>query len=153
MGLLVFAALGLIMISISTSILTASGRPGWTFALVGPLVPLALVAHLVLVPLFGPVGAAAATTALAWLGAVTAMVVVYRQCGAFPAPATIFRTTLTMLFAYALSSTWHTSGPWLFVELFTLTAICLMSLFLLGELTKQDLAFGWSLGKPRWLHT
>ncbi|MDH4135888.1 MAG: oligosaccharide flippase family protein [Anaerolineae bacterium] len=144
-ALLIFSALALTMISVTTTILTAAGRPGLTFALTGPLVPLALGAHLLLVPRFGPPGAAAATTALAWLGAGTTTLAVYRQCAITPAPATILRTTLTALIAYFLSSAWHTSGAWLVVKLAGITAVILTCLFLLGELTGQDLAFARSL--------
>jgi O-antigen/teichoic acid export membrane protein len=144
-ALLLFAALARMMISVNTTILTAVGRPGWTFALTGPLVPLALGAHLVLIPRFGPIGAAVATTILAWLGAGLATLAVYRQCGVTPAPATILRTTLTTLIAYALSSAWHTSGAWLIVKLSGITAVILICLFLLGELAGQDLAFARSL--------
>jgi O-antigen/teichoic acid export membrane protein len=143
--LLIFAALGLAMISVTTAILIAAGRPGWTFALTGPLVPLALGAHLVLVPRFGPVGAATATTALAWLGAGLMTLAVYQQCGVTPAPGTLLRTTLTTLIAYTLASAWHTSGAWVILELSGMTAVILICLFLLGELTGQDLAFARSL--------
>jgi len=145
LALLVFGSIANVMISVTTGVLTAAGRPGWTFALTGPLAPLALLAHLALVPRFGPIGAAAATTALAWLGAGLTTLAVYRQCGVYPAPATILRTTLTTLIAYALSSAWHTSGAWLIVKLLGLTAVILVFLFLLGELTEQDLAFARSL--------
>jgi O-antigen/teichoic acid export membrane protein len=133
------------MISVTTAILIAAGRPGWTFALTGPLVPLALGAHLVLVPRFGPAGAAAATAALAWLGVGLTTLAVYRQCGVAPAPGTILRTTLTTLIAYTLASAWHTSGAWIILELSGMTAVILTCLFLLGELTSQDLAFARSL--------
>jgi len=144
-ALLIFAALAITLIGVTTAILTAAGRPGWTFALTGPLVPLALGAHLVLVPRFGLVGAAAATTALAWLGAGLTTLAVYRQCGVIPAPATILRTTLTTLIAYVLSSAWHTSGARVILELSGMTAVIVTCLFLLGELTGQDLAFARSL--------
>lgn len=146
-SLLTFAALGLAMISVATAILTAAGRPGLTFALTGPLVPLALGGHLVLVPRFGPAGAAVVTTALAWLGASAAALAVYRHCGVTPAPSTLLRTILTTFIAYALSSAWHVSGVWLIVKLLAVAAIVLICLFMLGELTGQDLAFAWSLLK------
>lgn len=146
-SLLTFAALGLAMISVATAILTAAGRPGLTFALTGPLVPLALGGHLVLVPRFGPAGAAVVTTALAWLGASAAALAVYRHCGVTPAPSTLLRTILTTFIAYALSSAWHVSGVWLIVKLLGVAAVVLICLFMLGELTGQDLAFAWSLLK------
>ena len=70
---------------------------------------------------------------------------VYRQCSVYPAPATILRTTLTMLIAYAVSSAWHTSGVWLIVKLSGMIAAILACLLLLGELTRRDLAFARSL--------
>ncbi|MBI3058601.1 MAG: oligosaccharide flippase family protein, partial [Deltaproteobacteria bacterium] len=42
LAFLIFGALALVMISVATTILTAAGKPGWTFALAGPLVPLAI---------------------------------------------------------------------------------------------------------------
>lgn len=62
LALLIFAALAITLIAVAAAALTAAGRPGWTLALTGPL---ALLAHLVLVPRFGPAGAAAATAVLA----------------------------------------------------------------------------------------
>jgi len=145
LALLTFGSIANVMISVTTGVLTAAGRPGWTFVLTGPLAPLALLAHLALVPRFGPVGAASATTALAWLGAGLTTLAVYRQCGVYPAPATIIRVAATTLIAYALSSAWHTSGMWLVTKLAGLTAAILIALFVLGELTGQDLAFARSL--------
>ena len=145
LALLIIGAVANVMISITTGVLTATGQPGWTLALTGPLAPLALGAHLILVPRFGAVGAAATTTALAWLGACAAMLVVSRKCGVTPAPATIIRVALTTLIAYTLSSIWHTSGTWLIVELAVLAVAIPSCLYLLGELTRQDLAFARSL--------
>jgi O-antigen/teichoic acid export membrane protein len=145
LALLLFGAVANVMTSVTTGVLTAAGRPGWTFALIGPLLPLALGAHLALVPRFGPIGAAAVTTVLAWLGASAAMLVIRRQYGVYPAPATLLRIAVTTLAAYALSSIWHTSGAWVILELLGIAAITLVCLFLVGELTGQDLAFGRSL--------
>jgi len=50
MALLIFAAVALVIVSVVTAILTAAGKPGWTFALTGPPVPLALAGHLLLIP-------------------------------------------------------------------------------------------------------
>jgi O-antigen/teichoic acid export membrane protein len=144
-SLLIFAALAITLISIGTTALTAASRPGWTFALTGPLVPLALGAHMVLVPRFGPAGAAAATTALAWLGAGATTLAVHLRCHVSPSPTTAFRTALTAVIAYALSWAWHTSGAWVILELTAMAVIVSLWLFLLGELTGQDLAFARSL--------
>jgi O-antigen/teichoic acid export membrane protein len=148
LAFLVFAAPANIMTSVNTSALTALGRPGWTFALAGPLLPLALVAHLALVPRFGAVGAAATTATLAWLGAVATTLAVYRLSGAYPAPATILRVILTASIAYGLSSAWQARGASLIVELSGLAAVIVACLILLGELTGRDRAFLGLLVRP-----
>jgi O-antigen/teichoic acid export membrane protein len=144
-ALLIFAALAIVLISVAGSVLTAVGRPGLTFALTGPLLPLALAAHLLLIPRVGPVGAAAATTLLAWIAAAAMALAVRRHCRAAPSWATLLRTALLTVAAGLLSSAWPTSGPWLLLELLLLASAVLAGLFLLGELTRQDLAFARSL--------
>jgi O-antigen/teichoic acid export membrane protein len=144
-AMLIFAAMAIMMISINTVILTAAGRPGWTIALTGPLVPLAFGANLVLVPRFGAAGAAAATTALAWLGAGMTTLAVYRQLAVYPSPVTMLRATLVTLLIYFLSSFWNSSGVWLMVELSAMTAVIFVCMVLLGEFTGMDLAFVRSL--------
>ncbi len=144
---LILVAVAQMMISVATTILTAADRPGWTFASTGLLAPLALGAYLILVPRFGPIGAAAARAVLAWFGAGVTMLVVYLQCSARPSPQTLLRITLTTVLAYTLSSIWQPSGAWVILELSGIAVIILACLFLLGELTGKDLAFAWSLLK------
>jgi O-antigen/teichoic acid export membrane protein len=146
-ALLAFAAVGLAMISVTCSILTGSGRPGLTFGLIGPLAPLSVAGYLILVPRLGTAGAAAVMTTLAWLGAGGTMLAVHRVCGARLAFATILRVALTTLIVFGIASAWHTSGLWLIGQLLGLSAIILLCLFALGELTRADLAFLWSLLK------
>jgi O-antigen/teichoic acid export membrane protein len=138
---LIFAALAVVLISVSTASLTAAGRPGLTFALSGPLVPLVLAAHLIFVPRFGATGAAAASTVLASLGAVAAMLVIYRQYGVRPGLATLLRIAAITVITYALSSAWQVSGLWIIPKLLAMTAVIVICLFLLSVLTRQDLAF------------
>ena len=145
---LMFAALAFMLISLSTATLTAAGRPGWTIALSGPLAPLALGAHLLLVPRFGPVGAAAATTILACLGAGAAMLVMYRHYEVRFALKTFLRIAVTAVIAYILSRIWPVSGLWVIAKLSVMTAVTVSCLFLLGVLTKRDLMFVRSLFRP-----
>ena len=77
MALLIFAALSMVMIAVTTSILTAAGKPGWTFAMTGPLIPLALLGHILLIPRWGLVGASLSTTLTAIVGALATMIAVY----------------------------------------------------------------------------
>jgi O-antigen/teichoic acid export membrane protein len=144
-ALLAFAALGLAMISVTCSILTGAGRPGLTLTLTGPLALLSVAGYLVLVPRLGIAGAAAVMTTLAWLGAGSTMLAVHRACGARLAVATILRVALTTVIVFGIASTWHTSGLWLIGRLLGLSGLILLCLYMLGELTRGDLAFVWSL--------
>lgn len=139
------SALGLIMISVTSTVLTAAGRPGLPLALTAPLLPLALGAHLIMVPRFGPVGAAAVTTIAVWFGTIATMIAVYRQCGVLPAPLTILRAVLITGIVYFLSTAWHFSGVWLIIDAVGLSALILVLLIILGEFNRNDLAFARSL--------
>src|SRR3989442_6984213 len=70
LGMLIFGAVALVMISVAIAIVTAAGKPRWTVILTGPLVPLAVIGHLLLIPRFGPLGASIVTTLLAGGGGV-----------------------------------------------------------------------------------
>jgi O-antigen/teichoic acid export membrane protein len=145
---LTLAGLGLTLIRFSASVLTARGQPGLILALTGPLAPLALGAHGLLVPRLGSQGAALATTALAWLAAGAMLLAIRRLCGVTLSSATILRTLLAAMLAYLLSSLWPSSGAWVLVELSVMAIIVLLCLFGIGELTSEDLAFLRSLWRP-----
>ena len=125
--------------------LTAASRPAWSFALTWPLMPLAFAALLVVIPRFGATGAAAVTTILAYGGALSMMLGVYRRCGAAPKAGTVIRTFLVTVLAFALSLALHTQGLWVVAEIMAVSAAILLGLLALGELTGQDLAFARSL--------
>ncbi len=145
LALLIFASLGLTLNSANGAALMAAERPGLIFALTAPLTPVALGAYLWLVPRFGMAGAAGATLALAWLTAGVTSLAVFRIWSTGPGPATLLRSLAATAIAYALSSAWSASGPWLALELVVTGAAAVLALRLLGELTGRDLAFFRSL--------
>jgi FtsH-binding integral membrane protein len=85
------------------------------------------------------------TTALAWLGAGAAMLAVHRLCGARLTAATFLRVALTTGIVYGIASMWPTSGLWLIGKLLALSTLIVLALHVLGELTREDLAFLGSL--------
>lgn len=145
---LAFGAVGLAMLSVAFSILTAASRPGLTLAIMGPLAPLSLVGSLILVPRLGMAGAAATVAVLAWLGAGMSMLAVDRECGARVAFATLLRIALTTAVIYGIASVWQADGLWLIGKLLLLCAAIVLLLFALGELTRADLAFARSVLRP-----
>jgi O-antigen/teichoic acid export membrane protein len=144
-ALLAFASLGVAMISVTCAILTGSSRPGLTLALTGPLAPLSLLGYFLVVPRLGISGAAAVMASLSWVCAAATMVAVDRVCGARVPWLTFVRVAVTTALVYGIASTWHTSGLWLIGKLLVLSALIVLSLFILGELTRGDLVLLWSL--------
>ncbi|NIN66821.1 MAG: oligosaccharide flippase family protein [Anaerolineae bacterium] len=139
-GPLVVGALALTMMYVATSILTAAGKPRWTFAFVGPLVPLALVGHLLLIPRLGALGAALVTALFASLSALAEVVAIYRVWRILPPPATVWRSTLLCGVAYALAALWPTPGLLLFIKLPVIVGVTLFAFALLGEFNSSEMA-------------
>src|SRR4029453_1013972 len=71
LSLLIFGALALLMLSVTTSILISAGKPGWILHTAWPLPLCAAAIHLFLIPRFGAFGAALVTSVLAWAAALT----------------------------------------------------------------------------------
>ncbi|UCE52268.1 MAG: oligosaccharide flippase family protein [Desulfobacterales bacterium] len=143
--LLIFATLGLLMINLAIAILTASGKPGWTFLLTGPLVPLALIGHLILIPWLGGVGAAAVTTSFACLGALASVFAVYRIWRILPPIKTILKSIFCAGIALVLATLWPASGTILVFKLLVIITIILLTFLVLGEFTGNEIAWARSL--------
>jgi O-antigen/teichoic acid export membrane protein len=142
-----FAIVGLVITSLTAAIFAAVGRPGAAFVYNAPMLLLALVGYVVLVPRVGAVGVAVTNALTAWGVAVATMLAVHRWCQAGPGLGTVVRVSVTSVIAYALASTWHAPGIWVIPQLVALCGVVLLLLFVLGELTASDLGFALSLLK------
>jgi O-antigen/teichoic acid export membrane protein len=140
-SILAFGAVGLAVVTVSFSVLTAASRPSLTLAVMIPVTGLALAGHTVLVPRLGIAGAAATTSALAWLGAAACLSLVRRLSGAYVAAVTWLRIALTAGAAYGAAFLWPTPGPWVIGKVVLLCAGVLLVLFALRELTRADVSF------------
>ena len=130
---LIFGSVGIAMISTVTAILTATGKPGWTFTLAGPLLPLVIVCHLLLIPRFGALGAALGTTGVATLGALVAAAAL-RRLEAIPFPfTTLWRSLLITVATALLAAFWPTPGFWLLIKFPALLLAILLAFYWLGE--------------------
>jgi O-antigen/teichoic acid export membrane protein len=141
-----FAGVALVMLAVAVTILTAAGRPGWTFGLVGPLLPLALAGHLFCIPRWGAAGAALVTTAVACLGGLMGMLAVHRCCRVLPPAATAGRSVLIAGAAAALAALWPASGLWLLLKLPATLVMVAPAFMGLGELDAGEIA-----GARAWL--
>lgn len=140
LAVLIFGALALLMVSVATSIFTAASLPSRTFQLTAPLVLVAAVGHLILIPRLGILGAALVTTIVATLGALVAVVLVYQLWRVTPPPATVLRAALVSVAAYMLVVYIPTPGWLVAVKLCGGVVLCALALLSLGEFTKQEIA-------------
>ncbi len=141
LALLIFGALGIVMITVTTSTFIAAGRPGLPIMLIGPFVAIAPIAHFLLVTQFGPIGAAAASTGLAWLAAGVCILTVFKTRGVLPPATTFFRSIAICGLAYAVAVLWPSSGVLLLIKLPVIGLIIVIAFLLLGEFRSKEIAF------------
>jgi O-antigen/teichoic acid export membrane protein len=139
LAILIFGAIALAMISVTTAILTAAGKPNWTFALAAPLVPLAIAGDLVAIPRLGASGAALVTTTVASLGAIASVLMVYRLWQILPSWRSLLRAILLCGCAYGLASI-ELPPSWVLPKLLMISLSILLGLLLSGEFTYQEQA-------------
>jgi O-antigen/teichoic acid export membrane protein len=146
---LIYGAVALMMISTATAILTAAGKPNWTFTLTGPLIPVAVVGYLVLIPWLGPVGAATVTSVVATCGALLTAAAVHRVWQVHPPAATLVRSVLLCAAVYLLAALWPAAGLLLLVKLPVLALVVLLGFLLLGEFNPSEIGLVRSMVRQR----
>ena len=139
-AVLLAGAVAGVMISVATAILTVAGKPGWTVSLTAPLLPAAVVGHLLLVPRFGALGATIVTTGLAVACSGAAVAAVYKVWGVAPPQATALRVVVVSAAAGTAARLWTTPGLSLVFELVALVGGVAAALLLMGEASAQERA-------------
>jgi O-antigen/teichoic acid export membrane protein len=66
LALLIVGAVANVMFTVALTVMTADGHPARTVLFTAPLIPLALVGHLVMIPRFGQLGAALGAVSILW---------------------------------------------------------------------------------------
>ena len=148
-ALLIFAAVGYGVVAVAAQTMTARGLPRLVLVSSVPMVAVSVTAYPILTPRFGALGTAVGRTSATALGAVMLVGVMTRTCEVRLPLATVWRICLTTAMAYAVSSVWRTSGGLAILELILISGAIVGFLFLLGELTEQDLRFALSLLRTR----
>jgi O-antigen/teichoic acid export membrane protein len=138
LAVLIFGAIAVVMISVASAVLTAAGKARWAMIVALPIVPLAVVAHLVVIPSYGASGAALVTLAAAAFGAVLAIVAVRRVWRMWPPPATVLRATLATTIAIVIGTRWVTTGAMVLVEAGVLSVVALVLLVVTGEVSARE---------------
>jgi O-antigen/teichoic acid export membrane protein len=140
LALLVVAAAWTLLIALAGGVLVAAGQLRWTVVLTAPLLLVAGIAHLVLIPRMGAVGAATVTTGTAIVGAAGACAAVWLLLGTVIPLATLLRGILLGSAAGWVASTWPVTGYPMLPALAALTVILAAAMCLTGELRVEERA-------------
>ncbi|MGD1861214.1 MAG: lipopolysaccharide biosynthesis protein [Leptolyngbyaceae cyanobacterium] len=139
LSLLIFSALGLMMVSVGTTILIAAERPHWPVAVAMPMLPLALWGHWQLIPRLDAMGAAIVTTGVAGIGAIAMLGTIYYRWQILPPVATLARSLLVCGIIYAIATAWSVSELWLLPQLMILALMLPLLFGVLGEFSRTEL--------------
>jgi O-antigen/teichoic acid export membrane protein len=135
---LLLAAVAIVLVLVTTSILIAADRLSLTLAFTAPLPVVAAIGYLAVIPRAGAQGAAAVTFCSASLAALALVLTVHRVLGIFPPIMTILRCGLVAGAAYAAAMAWPSAGLWLGVKLLTISVGIVIALLLTREITSAD---------------
>jgi O-antigen/teichoic acid export membrane protein len=135
----------MLVMTVCLTLMIAFGYPRLLILVTGPLVPLALAGHILAVPRWGAVGAAAVTGCLSVMAAVAAAVLSARVCGlAFPW-ASLWRALLGAGLAFGYAVLWPAVGLWVFLKLAIGCLLLVMFYWAIGEFSAEEIAVGHNL--------
>lgn len=136
---LVIGAVGALLLSLASGILVAAGHPRWTIAVTAPMVPIAALAHLLVVPRAGASGAAIVTMITSLAAAGASLVMAHRLVG-IPLPlGSLARTIAVGIVAFWAGATLLPApGTGALLWLCVLGIATGGALALAGELTRAE---------------
>ena len=141
MAILIFAGLAMIMINLLNAVLIACGNPSGILKLAAPLLPAAIVCHLIAIPLWGSMGAAAVTALVTAAGALFGLIIVKRRLQiAFPV-ATLLRACLLSGLVFLLMHLWHVHGLVVLAQMAVVVVLSSGGFIVLGELRREEIRF------------
>jgi O-antigen/teichoic acid export membrane protein len=141
LSLLIFAKVAIVIITVAAIIMISAGQPGWTLAIGGPVLIIAGIGHLLMIPKYGALGAALVTTLVASGGALAAMVAVYSLWSVYPRLGTVARTLFLSALAYSAATFWQTPGAWVILKLLAITTVIALGYRMLGEFNSGEREF------------
>jgi O-antigen/teichoic acid export membrane protein len=145
---LILAAIGLHGIHISNAVLVAHNRPWWTFFLAGPMIPIALAGHLLLIPWIGGEGAAIVTTATALTGMLAGLLALDRIASIRVSAKTVLSGSGCSVLVFYAATVWTAPGWMVLGKICALSVSVLLLFVLSGELSRAELQFFRSLLSP-----
>jgi PST family polysaccharide transporter len=140
LAVLIVGAVASVTLGVALTLMTAVGRPSRTLLYSASLVPVALSAHLLVVPRWGAGGATVVTAAVSSLAAISVIADLRVTSGIAPPAATVVRSVLVAVAAGALSMVWRSSGLFVFAEMAAVAAMALVCYRAAGEFRASELA-------------
>ena len=140
-AVLIVGAAALVLVAIASALLVALGRPWPAVVLTAPLLPLALLGHVLVVPRLGALGAALVTTTTALLAASLCVLVVCLVWPLSPPVGAIVKSAVVSTATYAAAAAWPTPGPMLIVKALVLSLGVAVAAGAMREFTSRDLAW------------
>ena len=141
---LIFFVISLGLINVVSSILIAADYLRWPFILTAPLLPIALISYLVVIPEQGAVGAACVAALTTSGGAVAMVITLYRLQGVYPPPATLLRSVILCGLVYSIVIYWSVSGWMVFIKLMGAGVLIIIAYLGSGEFTANERSAIWS---------
>jgi O-antigen/teichoic acid export membrane protein len=137
-AILLIGAVGTLLIALAGGVLVATGHLRWTVVLTAPLLLVASIAHMVLIPRMGAVGAATVTAGTAIGGGACACAAAWLVVGTRSPVATLLRGIVLGGAAGWVVSTLDVAGYALLVVLAALTVILAAAMCVTGELRTHE---------------
>lgn len=139
LAFLIFAAIGMLAIDLFKTILTALEKPGLISIVAVPMVPVALIGHLILIPIMGGTGAAIVTASVAFLGAFVSLFMIYRIWDIFLPIKSILKSLICAILVFAIASLWPAAGLVLILKLISIMLFILLFFLFTGEFTRDEI--------------
>jgi len=138
---LIFAAVAMVLISMTNSMLVAAGRPRLALILTAPLLLLAVCGHLLWIPRLGALGAAQVTLLVTGIGAMVGLVALHQVWSIRPRTTTCLRSALLCFGAYVCARIWPTTGVFVLPKLILISLAILIGYWGLREFDRSEIRF------------
>jgi O-antigen/teichoic acid export membrane protein len=134
------AAIAIAATTIASAVMTAAGHARIAARCAWPVLPVAIMGYLVVVPRFGAMGAAVVTGTAAAVGASVALAATRATWRVAPPVATCLRGLVLSVPAYLAATWWSTPGAWWFLKVGVLGAGVAAVYLALGECSAAELS-------------
>ena len=139
LSILIFGLTFLCLFIILTTVITASGKPRISLVMVLILLVVNILLNTTLVPIYGLIGAAVATTITGFLGVLISGIYIYKRFHILTNLLSVFRIVAASSIIYLCARVFPVSGIPLLAYYACLLAIYFVLLFIFREIKREDI--------------